>query len=130
MHLRNFSCTGWSVVGLVAIVLIGIPLRGNPAAAESQFGPIKAAKVNAKKAELGKRLFFDPRLSGDAAISCASCHIPEKGFADGLALSKAYPGRDRKSTRLNSSHSQISYAVFCLKQKKKVKHITMKSACY
>src|SRR2546430_13583777 len=34
------------------------------------------------------------------------------------------PG-DRKSTRLNSSHSQISYAVFCLKKKKKIKHITM-----
>src|SRR2546427_3246948 len=33
---------------------------------------------------------------------------------------------DRKSTRLNSSHSQISYAVFCLKKKKKnVKHIQM-----
>src|SRR2546430_3841659 len=30
----------------------------------------------------------------------------------------ADPGRDRKSTRLNSSHSQISYAVFCLKKKK------------
>src|SRR2546430_4701795 len=30
-------------------------------------------------------------------------------------------GRDRKSTRLNSSHSQISYAVFCLKKKKKKK---------
>src|SRR2546427_8207745 len=29
------------------------------------------------------------------------------------------PVRDRKSTRLNSSHSQISYAVFCLKKKKK-----------
>src|SRR5688572_31216336 len=29
--------------------------------------------------------------------------------------------RDRKSTRLNSSHSQISYAVFCLKKKKKLK---------
>src|SRR2546427_8767767 len=29
------------------------------------------------------------------------------------------PLRDRKSTRLNSSHSQISYAVFCLKKKKK-----------
>src|SRR2546430_11015326 len=28
------------------------------------------------------------------------------------------PRRDRKSTRLNSSHSQISYAVFCLKKKK------------
>src|SRR2546430_10103937 len=31
------------------------------------------------------------------------------------------PSRDRKSTRLNSSHSQISYAVFCLKKKKKNK---------
>src|SRR2546430_5608586 len=31
------------------------------------------------------------------------------------------PARDRKSTRLNSSHSQISYAVFCLKKKKKLK---------
>src|SRR2546427_7091218 len=30
---------------------------------------------------------------------------------------------DRKSTRLNSSHSQISYAVFCLKKKKKKQHI-------
>src|SRR2546427_2957408 len=29
---------------------------------------------------------------------------------------------DRKSTRLNSSHSQISYAVFCLKKKKKTSH--------
>src|SRR5205085_5870140 len=35
-------------------------------------------------------------------------------------------GEDRKSTRLNSSHSQISYAVFCLKKKKKnkIKSIT------
>src|SRR2546430_8217406 len=32
------------------------------------------------------------------------------------------PRPDRKSTRLNSSHSQISYAVFCLKKKKKVPH--------
>src|SRR2546430_15964310 len=33
----------------------------------------------------------------------------------------ALPRPDRKSTRLNSSHSQISYAVFCLKKKKKKK---------
>src|SRR3712207_7386843 len=31
----------------------------------------------------------------------------------------AVPGQDRKSTRLNSSHANISYAVFCLKKKKK-----------
>src|SRR5206468_10520662 len=34
----------------------------------------------------------------------------------------AATGSDRKSTRLNSSHDQISYAVFCLKKKKKKKH--------
>src|SRR2546427_4519144 len=41
---------------------------------------------------------------------------------EGLLLVEAAPGvgdEDRKSTRLNSSHSQISYAVFCLKKKKK-----------
>src|SRR5438270_13409176 len=42
-------------------------------------------------------------------------------FAAGLAA--LVEGRDRKSTRLNSSHSQISYAVFCLKKKKKNKKI-------
>src|SRR2546427_2278278 len=36
---------------------------------------------------------------------------------------------DRKSTRLNSSHSQISYAVFCLKKKKKQKKSSAKQHC-
>src|SRR2546427_2038199 len=40
---------------------------------------------------------------------------------DGVEDRRARPGGDRKSTRLNSSHSQISYAVFCLKKKKKTK---------
>src|SRR2546428_1975009 len=35
---------------------------------------------------------------------------------------------DRKSTRLNSSHDQISYAVFCLKKKKKIKKESTQSA--
>src|SRR2546428_5526098 len=39
------------------------------------------------------------------------------------ARSRSRVARDRKSTRLNSSHDQISYAVFCLKKKKK-KNIT------
>src|SRR2546429_1531810 len=38
------------------------------------------------------------------------------GSSDGLVVSGAH--RDRKSTRLNSSHGYISYAVFCLKKKK------------
>src|SRR3712207_8399866 len=38
-------------------------------------------------------------------------------FALGVYLSRSRAGRDRKSTRLNSSHANISYAVFCLKKK-------------
>src|SRR2546430_17500357 len=41
------------------------------------------------------------------------CHCPRTGEPSASAI-------DRKSTRLNSSHSQISYAVFCLKKKKKI----------
>ena len=57
-----------------------------------EFGPVETPKVDAAKADLGKRLFFDRRLSGDAAVSCSTCHQPDKAFTDGLALSKAYPG--------------------------------------
>lgn len=38
---------------------------------------------SAQKAELGKMLFFDPRLSGSNLLSCASCHIPDLGWEDG-----------------------------------------------
>ena len=44
------------------------------------------------RAELGKRLFYDTRLSGDASLACASCHQPGKAFTDGQALSDAYTG--------------------------------------
>src|SRR5688572_30874964 len=49
--------------------------------------------------------------------------LPEsiEEFKAAIALDPRFP--DRKSTRLNSSHSQISYAVFCLKKKKKKKKI-------
>src|SRR5688572_32089262 len=59
-------------------------------------------------------------------------NAPEVGVAPrGAGALVRFPGAhvevvggDRKSTRLNSSHSQISYAVFCLKKKKKT-HITI-----
>ena len=50
--------------------------------------PATAARV-----ELGKLLFFDPRLSGDNKMSCATCHLPEKGFADGLKTATGHRGR-------------------------------------
>src|SRR3712207_7853289 len=55
---------------------------------------------------------------------CKTRHGPEgkkeRGRPEGGAGRRAPGARDRKSTRLNSSHANISYAVFCLKKKKKV----------
>jgi cytochrome c peroxidase len=44
------------------------------------------------KVELGKQLFFDPRLSGTGNMSCSTCHLPEKAFTDGNATSKKDDG--------------------------------------
>ncbi len=45
-----------------------------------------------EKVALGKLLFFDSRLSGDDAISCASCHDPGAGWAFPNPISLGYPG--------------------------------------
>ena len=41
--------------------------------------------MSEEKRELGRRLFYDVRLSGNATQSCASCHQPARAFTDGLA---------------------------------------------
>src|SRR2546430_6348784 len=59
----------------------------------------------------------------------AAREVPERAHDGGAALRDDVRGPslgpDRKSTRLNSSHSQISYAVFCLKKKKEEHHRCM-----
>jgi cytochrome c peroxidase len=45
------------------------------------------------KEELGEKLFFDPILSSDKTLSCASCHIPQFAFADTLPFSRGVSGR-------------------------------------
>src|SRR2546430_4525526 len=52
---------------------------------------------------------------------CASADGGTMGLLVLLGLALRRRRRDRKSTRLNSSHSQISYAVFCLKKKNKTR---------
>src|SRR2546422_1950434 len=53
---------------------------------------------------------------------CLNCHAYDESMRYGCREPQAEPPadkeRDRKSTRLNSSHGYISYAVFCLKKKK------------
>lgn len=46
-----------------------------------------------QKIALGKKLFFDPRLSGTITRSCASCHQPDKAFSDGLVKNLDITGK-------------------------------------
>ena len=51
--------------------------------------------------ELGKALFFEPKLSGQQHLSCATCHNPTLGFSDGRPKSMADQGN---TTRRNAPH--------------------------
>jgi cytochrome c peroxidase len=51
--------------------------------------------VTAEKVVLGKKLFFDPILSGNGKRSCASCHKPELAFTDGLVKNLDITGQKR-----------------------------------
>src|SRR5438132_9017147 len=64
-----------------------------------------------------------PRLRPARARRMLHPWPPARGVA-GEARHHARVGRDRKSTRLNSSHTVISYAVFCLKKKRPTKDTT------
>lgn len=60
-----------------------------------------------KKAELGRYLFFDKRLSGDGTVSCATCHDPAKGFTDQISVSVGIQGNQgtrNAQTVINSAY--------------------------
>jgi cytochrome c peroxidase len=63
-----------------------------------------------QRVELGKKLFFDPRLSGDGNMSCATCHNPLLGWSDGLPTGKGVKSMvlDRASpTVVNTAFNSI-----------------------
>src|SRR5438874_7727161 len=74
---------------------------------------------------LGSGRRDDPGVETPAPGGLQRVAVPPNGWPTGARLQ--YVVRDRKSTRLNSSHVEISYAVFCLKKKKKKKitHVNM-----
>lgn len=49
--------------------------------------------LTAEKIELGRRLFFDSRLSRDGSVACASCHDPDRAYSDGRAVAVGVFGR-------------------------------------
>ncbi|SHO47977.1 cytochrome-c peroxidase [Desulfopila aestuarii] len=80
-------------IRLATICSMLMPICGVAGELEPFFG-IEADAKNPQlsaKIELGRKLFFDRRLSGDGTMSCSTCHDPNQGFSDGLAISLSYP---------------------------------------
>jgi cytochrome c peroxidase len=94
-RLRLRGCT--RALTLIAILGSSAAIL---AAEYPALGPLAEKKApKASLVEMGKRLFFDARISGDGGISCATCHDPREGFSKSTdekgelrALSDAYPG--------------------------------------
>jgi cytochrome c peroxidase len=76
-----------SALLLVAVGLAAMSLR--PSKPDRRWAE---RKMPASLAELGEELFFDPILSKDNTISCASCHKPQFAFADNKAVSEGISG--------------------------------------
>lgn len=87
MPVRSVWLSTWGLA-VVLLVWLGLALRA-PAYA-SPFPPALQSsdfqEFDADLAKLGQLLFFDPILSGNRNISCATCHSPDHGSGDGLSL--------------------------------------------
>ncbi|MEM7381905.1 MAG: cytochrome c peroxidase, partial [Bacteroidota bacterium] len=75
------------------------------------FTPVINRNVTKEQIRLGEKLFFDPNLSADGKMACASCHIPEKAYADGLIANQDNQGRplERNTPTLINAAFQKSF---------------------
>lgn len=99
---------------IVTVLLAFLLLHGAAASAEPPplgLGPVPVPAgnpPNPAKIELGRRLFFDVRLSSDGSVSCASCHRPDAFFADdrpfSIGIGGLSGGRNAPSL-LNSAYA-------------------------
>jgi cytochrome c peroxidase len=91
--MKNRAGTLFRTIVISAFVLLvsgGIAEAGKL----EPLGAVPAPAANPQtpeKIELGKKLFFDRRLSGDGTMNCGTCHDPEQGYSDGIAISLSYP---------------------------------------
>ncbi|MBL9080273.1 MAG: c-type cytochrome [Planctomycetales bacterium] len=86
--------------------LTKVPLGLDPLPVPAD-NPMTAAKV-----ELGKQLYFDPRLSYDGTISCATCHDPAKGWSNGEQFGvgiKGQKGGRSAPTVLNAAYFPLQF---------------------
>ena len=112
MHVRK---TWAGALALPALLLISHAADGQAPKAPLGLPPLMWPEDNpysAAKAELGRYLYFDKRLSADGSLACASCHAPEFGFTDGAPVStgiKAQKGGRSAPTVINRAYSLAQF---------------------
>jgi cytochrome c peroxidase len=92
----------------LTVIACATPALKDDAPRLSKLPPIPSPPDNpttADKVALGAKLWIDPRLSGSGKMACTSCHVREKGWTDGLMLSR------RDNGDLNTRHSPTMYNV-------------------
>jgi cytochrome c peroxidase len=79
----------------LAVSLLAVPWQPSPAPVPlpAMPGPIGNPNTSAK-VDLGRALFFDPVLSRDGTLACATCHDPAHGFADPRGFSRGIDGNE------------------------------------
>lgn len=75
-------------MGLILALVLAIPLGLDLYMPVPEDNPLTVEKI-----ELGRRLFFDPRLSRSGSVSCATCHHPDRAFSDARPLAVGVFGR-------------------------------------
>lgn len=117
--MRSSGIRRWIAAGLMALSAninlafadrlllneteIAAIVRHGPWPGEAPRDPSNRVSGNPAAVELGRRLFFDPRLSRTRTVSCATCHQPDKGWSDGKARAEGIARLDRNSLSVRDS---------------------------
>ncbi|CTQ63441.1 cytochrome-c peroxidase [Roseibium album] len=89
------TVSAWALAGASALAIATGAIAADRPAELAPLGdpPIPADNPQTpEKIELGKMLFFDPRLSGNGAMPCSACHLPDAGWDFPDKISLGYPG--------------------------------------
>jgi len=97
--LAGLPASAQPVLGFEAAEIRRI-LQHGPWPTPTPRDPSNRVSGDPRAVALGRRLFFEPRLSATAAVACASCHVPERAWADGRARGVGLAPLDRNTPSL------------------------------
>lgn len=116
--MRSLFLTAAALAGVLTTVCVVAPSLAADGAASAIPAGLKPLKIpddnpqTPEKIELGKQLYFDPRLSCDDTVSCASCHDPKKGWSNGEAFAtgvRSQVGGRSAPTIINAAYFDLQF---------------------